>query len=35
MGVFIVAAEVAFRAFVLDGLVARYLLRRPRLGVAL
>jgi hypothetical protein len=34
-GVLILAGEVAFWAFVLGGLVARYLLRRPRLGVAL
>lgn len=35
IGAFIVACEVAFWAFVLAGLVARYLLRRPKLGVAL
>ncbi len=35
IGVFIVVCEVAFWAFVLAGLVARYLLRRPKLGVAL
>jgi hypothetical protein len=35
IGFLILAGEVAFWAFVLGGLVARYLLRRPRLGVAL
>ena len=35
IGILIVAGEIAFWAFVLGGLVARYLLRRPRLGVAL
>lgn len=35
IGVLILAGEVAFWAFVLGGLVARYLLRRPQLGVAL
>ena len=35
IGVLIVAGEIAFWAFVLGGLVARYLLRRPHLGVAL
>ena len=34
IGVFIVVSEVAFWAFVLGGLIARYLLRRPKLGVA-
>jgi hypothetical protein len=35
IGFLIVAGEIAFWAFVLGGLVARYLLRRPRLGAAL
>jgi hypothetical protein len=34
IGALILAGEIAFWAFVLGGLVARYLLRRPRLGVA-
>lgn len=33
IGVFIVVCEVSFWAFVLAGLIARYLLRRPKLGV--
>jgi hypothetical protein len=32
---FIVAAEIAFWATLIAGLVARYVLRRPRLGLAL
>lgn len=35
IGVLILTGEVAFWAFVLGGLAARYLLRRPRLGLAL
>ena len=35
IGALILAGEVAFWAFVLSGLAARYLLRRPRLGLAL
>ena len=35
IGVLILAGEIAFWAFVLGGLVARYLLRRPRLGATL
>ena len=35
IGVFIVVCEAAFWAFVLAGLISRYLLRRPKLGVAL
>lgn len=35
IGVFIVVCEVAFWAFVLAGLVARYPMHKPRLGVIL
>ncbi len=35
IGVLILAGEISFWAFVLGGLISRYLLRRPRLGVAL